>query len=333
VSDFESSQTRRDVIVGIFVVVGLAALGWMIFKFGDLPTAVSRMKSFQVLVQFPTAPGVQKDTPVRFCGYQIGRVTQVIAPRIIADLNTGREYHQTKAVLSIDKSYTDIPSNVQAKLMTRGLGSSYIELKIDPNAAPVALPDPNGASTYVLKQGVLLQGSTGLTSEFFPEESQKKLSNLVEGIGTFIDNANDIIGNPNNKRNVQETLAHMSEATASVTVAMKRATEVMDNAEKTLDEFRTLATTGTTTLQNVDSKAEQLVASLVNTSGEISKATSQLRLAMEKINQGQGTAGRLVTDARLYEKLLESTEQLNVLLKDFKDLVDTVSEKGLRSIY
>ena len=332
-SDFESSQTRRDVIVGIFVVVGLAALGWMIFKFGDLPTAVSRMKSFQVLVQFPTAPGVQKDTPVRFCGYQIGRVTQVIAPRIIADLNTGREYHQTKAVLSIDKSYTDIPSNVQAKLMTRGLGSSYIELKVDPNAAPVALPDPNGASTYVLKQGVLLQGSTGLTSEFFPEESQKKLSNLVEGIGTFIDNANDIIGNPNNKRNVQETLAHMSEATASVTVAMKRATEVMDSAEKTLDEFRTLATTGTTTLQNVDSKAEQLVASLVNTSGEISKATSQLRLAMEKINQGQGTAGRLVTDARLYEKLLESTEQLNVLLKDFKDLVDTVSEKGLRSIY
>jgi phospholipid/cholesterol/gamma-HCH transport system substrate-binding protein len=172
-----------------------------------------------------------------------------------------------------------------------------------------------------------------LTSEFFPEESQKKLSSLVEGIGAFIDNANDIIGDPNNKRNVQETLAHMSEATASVTVAMKRATEVMDSAEKTLDEFRTLATTGTTTLQNVDGKAEQLVASLVNTSGEISKATSQLRLAMEKINQGQGTAGRLVTDARLYEKLLESTEQLNVLLKDFKDLVDTVSEKGLRSIY
>ena len=79
-SDYESSQRRRDVVVGIFVVLGLTALGWMIFKFGDLPTAVSRMKSFQVYVQFPTAPGVQKDTPVRFCGYQIGRVTSVMAP-------------------------------------------------------------------------------------------------------------------------------------------------------------------------------------------------------------------------------------------------------------
>ena len=35
----------------------------------------------------------------------------------------------------------------------------------------------------------------------------------------------------------------------------------------------------------------------------------------------------------LYEKLPESTEQLNILMKDFKDLVDKVSEKGLRSIY
>ena len=332
-SDYESSQTRRDVIVGVFVIVGLAALGWMIFKFGDLPTAVSRMKSFQVLVQFPTAPGVQKDTPVRFCGYQIGRVTQVMAPRKIEHLDTKQVFHQTKVVLSIDKTYTDIPSNVRAMLMTRGLGSSYIELKFDPDVELKPLADPNGASTYVLKQGVLLQGSTGMTSEFFPEESQKKLTSLVDGIGRFIQNANDIIGDPNNKRNVKDTLAHMSDATANVTVAMKKATEVMENAETTLQEFKTLATTGTTTLQEFDGKANRLVTSLVNTSGEIGKAVAQLRLAMEKVNQGQGTAGRLVNDARLYEKLLESTEQLNVLLKDFKDLVDTVSEKGLRSIY
>lgn len=332
-SDYEASQKRRDVVVGIFVVLGLAALGWMIFKFGDLPTAVSRMKSFQVLVQFPTAPGVQKDTPVRFCGYQIGRVTSVMAPRVMQDMNTKRDYHQTKVVLSIDKAFTDIPSNVQAKLMTRGLGSSYIELKVDPEQLPAPPLDPNRPETAFLVDGMALQGSTGLTSEFFPEESQKKLNSLVEGIGAFIGNANDIIGDPNNKANVKATLANMSEATANIAVAMDKATEVMENAEKTLDEFKTLATTGTTTLQNADAKAERLVASVASASGELSRAISQLRLAIEKVNQGQGTAGRLINDARLYEKLLESTEQLNVLMTDFKDLVDKVSEKGLRSIY
>jgi phospholipid/cholesterol/gamma-HCH transport system substrate-binding protein len=333
VSDYESAQRRRDVIVGIFVIVGLAALGWMIFKFGDLPTAVSRIKSFQIYVKFPSAPGVQKDTPVRFCGYQIGRVTTVMAPRILEDSNTGKEYHQTLAVLSIDKSYTDIPSNVEAKLMTRGLGSSYIELKVDPEKLPAPPLDPNRPETAFLSEGLTLQGSTGVTSEFFPEESQKKLDGLVDGIGRFIGNANDIIGDPNNKQNVKATLAHMSTATENISVAMQRATEMMDSAEKTLAEYKSLAATGTETLKSADAKAERLVASLVNTSADVSKAVSQLRLAMEKVNAGEGTAGRLVTDGRLYEKLLESTEQLNLLLKNFKELVDKVSEKGLRSIY
>jgi len=333
VSDYESSQKRRDVVVGLFVALGLAALGWMIFKFGDLPTAVSRMKSFHVLVQFPTAPGVQKDTPVRFCGYQIGRVTSVMAPRVLEDMVTGRQYHQTKVVLSIDKAYGDIPSNVQVKLMTRGLGSSYIELKIDPENFPAPPKDPNRPETSSLVDNMSLQGSTGLTSEFFPEESQRKLNSLVDDIGTFIRNANDIIGDPHNKGNVKATLANMSEATANIAVAMDKATEAMNNAEKTLEEFKTLASTGTATLKNADAKAERLVVSVVNASGEFNQAISQLRLSLEKVNQGQGTAGRLINDARLYEKLLESTEQLNVLLKDFKELVDKVSEKGLRSIY
>lgn len=332
-SDYESAQRRRDVIVGVFVILGLTAFGWMIFKFGELPTAVSRMKSFQVFVKFPSAPGVRKDTPVQFCGYRIGRVTTVMAPRVMEDLNTGQEYHQALVVLSVERSYTNIPSNVEAKLMTRGLGSSYIELKVDPDRLPAPPLDPNRPETAFLNEGMVLQGSTGLTSEFFPEESQKKLNDLVDGIGAFIGNANDIIGDPDNKNNIKATLAHMSTATENISVAMARATEVMDSAETTLAEYKSLAQAGTETLASADAKAERLVGALINTSADISKAVSQLRLAMEKINAGQGTAGRLVTDGRLYEKLLEGTEQLNVLLKDFRVLLDKVSEKGLRSIY
>jgi phospholipid/cholesterol/gamma-HCH transport system substrate-binding protein len=340
VSDYESAQRRRDVIVGIFVIVGLAALGWMIFKFGDLPTAVSRMRSFQVFVRFPRAPGVQKDTPVRFCGYQIGRVTFVMQPRAMQDLHSGQVYHQTKCVLSINKQYTDIPSNVEVKLMTRGLGSSYIELQVDPNDLPAPPRDPNRPETRFLSQGMELQGSTGMTSEFFPEESQRKLTNLVDDIRRFLANANEIIGDPNNRGNIKTTLANLSDASGGMATAMDTATETMKDvrvaladAQKTLEEYRKLAATGTETLKSADAKAERLVASMVNTSSEIGKAISQLRVAMVKVNEGDGTAGRLINDGRLYENLLESTNQLNVLLKDFKELIDKISEKGLRSVY
>ncbi len=331
-SDYESGQRRRDVIVGIFVIIGLAALGWMVFKFGDLPTAISRIRSFVVYVRFPSAPGVQTDTPVRFCGYQIGRVTHVMAPAVLPD-DTGRRYHQTRCVLSINKQYTDIPSNVQAKLMTRGLGSSYIELAVDPNKLPAPPRDPNRPETRFLVNGIELQGSSGVTSEFFPEESQKKLDKLIEGINTFIGNANDIIGDPNNKRNIHATLANITDASHNFSVAMEEATKTMEDTRKAIEEFRRLAATGNDTLKSVDSQAERLVGSLVNTSAEIGQAMSQLRLAMEKVNAGDGTAGKLINDARLYESLVETTFEMNVLLKDLKQLIDKISEKGLRSVY
>ncbi|HQG47856.1 MAG TPA: MlaD family protein, partial [Sedimentisphaerales bacterium] len=268
-SDYEAAQRRRDVIVGIFVIVGLAALGWMIFKFGDLPTAVTRMRSFEIYVQFPTAPGVEKDTPVRFAGYQIGRVTHVMAPEVRTDLNTGKEYHQTLCVLSINNKYVDIPCNVQVKLMTRGLGSSYLELKVDPAKLPAPLQDPNDPYSCFLRSGMLLQGSTGMTSEFFPEESQQMLNDLVMDIRTFIGNANDVIGDPNNKRNIKATLANLTDATGSLTVALREAALTMQDARKTLEDFRSLASTGTDTLKNVDAKAERLVVSMLNTTTEL----------------------------------------------------------------
>jgi len=339
VSDYESAQRRRDVFVGIFVIIGLAALGWMIFKFGDLPTAVSRMRSFQVFVRFPKAQGVQKDTPVRFCGYQIGRVTFVMQPRVLEDRNTGQKYHQTRCILSINKQYTDIPSNVDVKLMTRGLGSSYIELQVDPNRLPAPPLDPNRPETCFLTQGMELQGSTGMTSEFFPEESQQKLTDLVEDIRAFLGNSNAIIGDPNNQGNIKITLANLSHASGSLAEVMDTATETMKSvqvtladAQATLQEFQTLAATGTKKLESADENLEKLVASMVSTSDEVGKAAKQLRGALVKVNEGEGTAGRLLNDGRLYENLLESTNQLNVLLKDLKTLTEKARTEGLGAI-
>ena len=323
-SNYERSQRRRDVIVGAFVIAGLAALAWLVFRFGDLPSAVSRVRSFQVYVRFAAAPGVQRDTAVRFCGFQIGRVTDVRPPSIMEDLVTGRKYHQTECVLSINKQYRDIPSNIDAKLMTRGLGSSYIELVTDTAKPPV--------STFLV-DGMKLQGSMGTTSEFLPKETMDMLNRLVENINTFMDNANDIIGDPNNKQNIKATLANLTEASHNASVAITKATDTLKDAREAIEQYRQLASTGAETIKNIDAKAERLVASLVNTSAEIGQAMSQMRLAMEKINSGDGTAGRLVNDARLYESLVETIFQLNVLLTDIKELIDKINEKGLRSIY
>jgi ABC-type transporter Mla subunit MlaD len=289
VSDYESIQKKRNLIVGAFVVAAVCALFWMVFKFGDLPVVVSEWKSFRIKIQFPMAPGVQQNTPVRFCGYQVGRVTEVRPPVILKDLKTGRYYHQTMVIAHIDRRYNDIPADVDVKLMTRGLGSSYIELRI----ASVDVLEP---PKEVLVDGSALQGSTGMTSEFFPEESQKKLDELVTGLNGLIGNANDILGDRENKQNVKTALANLSETTKQ--------------AMLTLKEF------------------EKFSGAWVRTSEELSRTTGEVQLILEKINKGEGTAGRLLNDGELYENLLENTRQLQVLLEELKTFFAKVNEKG-----
>ena len=288
-SDYETTQRRRNIIVGIFVIVAVCAFFWLIFKFADLPVFVSEWKSFEVRVQFPTAPGVQKGTAVRFCGYPIGKVKDRERPKVLKDLNTGQFYHQTVVVLNIERKYDDIPADVDVKLMTRGLGSSYIELKLK----HFDVMEPTGES---LVAGSLLQGSTGMTSEFFPEESQEKLAKLVDGLSTLINNANDILGDPNNKENFKMILANLSEAT--------------NHAEQTVKEFQEFAAAGTTT------------------SEELTKAVTELRTILDKVNSGQGSLARLVNDGRFYENLLENTQQLQVLLEELTSFMKEVNAKG-----
>ncbi len=293
-------------VVGIFVIVAVIAFFWMIFKFGDLPILVSEIRSYEIKIQFPSAPGVQKDTPVRFCGYQIGTVTDVKPPNVLQDLNTKKWYHQTTVIVSIDNHFKDIPDTVEAKLMTRGLGSSYIDLRI---------PPVDVLKGKVLVEGSLLQGSTGVSSEFFPEETQAKLEELITGITTLVKNSNDVIGDANNKANIKNALANLADASKEANDAIHQIKEAAD--------------AGKTMLQNADARTAQLTTSLVATSDKLGEVMTNLDSVLVKINDGQGTAGKLVNDGRLYEQLLEDSKQLHIVLQDIKGFVAESKEKGI----
>jgi phospholipid/cholesterol/gamma-HCH transport system substrate-binding protein len=343
VSDYETIQRRRNIIVGVFVVAGMCALGWLVSRFGDMPGLFSRMGSYNVFVQFAKAPGVQKDTPVQFCGYQIGRVTAIQPPKVMKEVNGKAWYHQTLVVLSIHNDYNDIPADVNAVLLTRGFGSSYIELQL----AHYDVKQPNRS---FLVQGSELQGSTGVTSEFFPEETQKELRDLVVDMRTFVNNANDILGNPNNKENIKvtldslakvskqagdrlreakQTLERVEQTLADASKAIEQARPAIEEAKPAIADFRKLMNTGSDVLTSADAKAERLVVALVDASGELGKTLSELRAILEKVDSGKGSAGRFVNDGKFYETLLENAEQMELLLKEIKAFVSRAREKGL----
>jgi len=154
-----------------------------------------------------------------------------------------------------------------------------------------------------------------MTSEFFPAESQEKLDELADGLTTLIKNANDIIGDKDNKENFKTVLANMTEATKQATQALK--------------EFQKFSAAGTAALKKADARVERIVTAMVDTSEELSGVVAELRLILEKVNSGEGSAARLINDGRLYENLLENTEQMQMLLLELKLFIAEAREKGL----
>ena len=299
-ADYNTLQKRRNMIVGGFVVIAFCAFIWMVALFGELPVAVSQLRSFKVMVNFPNAPGAQENTPIQYCGYPIGKVISVSPPFLFRD-EQGLTYHQIKVTLAIEKKYIDIPSNVDIKLMKRGLGSSYIEFVVDP-AKPLTPMDPERPETAYLVNGMVLQGSAGMSSEFFPLEVQDKIEALVDSVATLAGNINDIIGDRENQVNIKQTIANI--------------TAMTEQATETFKSIKDFSDAGTEAVQGT---AEQLDGIL-----------AELRVILDKIDNGDGTAGRLINDGRLYENLLDSSEELRMALEQLRNLATEAREKGIK---
>jgi phospholipid/cholesterol/gamma-HCH transport system substrate-binding protein len=295
-SDYDSIQQKRNMIVGAFVIVGLCVFVYMVFLFGELPVLVAKSTSYTVKVLFPNAPGVDVSTPVQYCGYPIGKVTNISSPMPYR-AEDGTLIHKVAVEMSISNDYNNIPSNAKVKLFRRGMGSSYIEIS---NVSMTADEMRSLVPRYFAK-GMTLEGETG-GSELIPEDLQNKLKTMMVKISTLVDNVNDVVGDPNNKANLKNTLANLSKAT-----------------EESI-----------TTLQSVRQFSTTANDKVIVVSDQLGETLIEIQRLVNNINSGQGTIGKLMTDDKLYYNLVESSEELKQAMEKMKKVMDKTSEKGVQ---
>lgn len=297
-SDFDALQNKRNMIVGAFVIIGVLVFAYMVFLFGELPVAVTRFTSYSVKTRFTFAPGVEETTPVRYCGYQIGKVTRVEPPALFEGKDG--KVAEVEVEMAIDHKYTQIPANVKVKLGKRGMGSSYIDLM----PQPITEKELETLNPKYLQQGMLIPAldSSGSELEIIPPELQNKIDTFLVRITTLTDNLNIIVGDVNNQQNVKKTLANLSKAT--------------EESISTLQEIKGFSQTGKEKMAYV--------------SEELGETLIELRRTLNKINSGEGTVGKLVNDETLYNNLVDSSEELKLALEKMKKTFDKTSEKGIK---
>ena len=113
------SSRNVEIMVGLFVALGLAALLMLAMKVSNL-TEFSRGDGYTVTAYFDNIGGLKVRSPVTMAGVRIGRVS---------DIGFDQERYQASVTITIRPQFSRIPTDTSASIYTAGLlGEQYIAL-------------------------------------------------------------------------------------------------------------------------------------------------------------------------------------------------------------
>lgn len=108
-----------DLWVGLFVLLGAAALFFLAMKAGNMST-ISFAQTYPVITKFDNIGGLKPRAPVKSAGVVVGRV---------GDISFDDKTFQAVVTLNLESNYK-FPKDSSAKILTSGLlGEQYIGIE------------------------------------------------------------------------------------------------------------------------------------------------------------------------------------------------------------
>jgi phospholipid/cholesterol/gamma-HCH transport system substrate-binding protein len=112
-------KSRHDVWVGLFVLIGAAAVLFLALKAGNL-LSLNFDETYQVITKFDNIGGLKPRAAVKSAGVVVGRVESI---------GFDDKSYQARVVLQLQKKFA-FPKDSSAKILTSGLlGEQYIGLE------------------------------------------------------------------------------------------------------------------------------------------------------------------------------------------------------------
>lgn len=109
-----------DVLVGLFVVLGAAALMFLALKAGNM-SSLSFGQTYPVVAKFDNIGGLKPQAPVKSAGVVVGRVGAIMFDD---------KSYQALVTLNLESRYK-FSKDTSAKILTAGLlGEQYIGLEV-----------------------------------------------------------------------------------------------------------------------------------------------------------------------------------------------------------
>jgi phospholipid/cholesterol/gamma-HCH transport system substrate-binding protein len=217
-------MNRRDrateLKVGIFVFLGLAAIGALVVQFGRLGEG---FKTYYALtVRFNDASGLLKGSDVLLAGAKIGKVSG--GPRMT------REANGVDVPLKI-YDYIKIPEGTKFTVGSSGLlGDRFVNVTIPPGERKKFIA-PNAYIVGARETGLddLTREGGALVTDL--RGTVQKINGVVDRLGT------DALS-PANMDNLKASLQHLSEATGALAQSSQKLEGVIGQADATMTSMK-----------------------------------------------------------------------------------------------
>jgi phospholipid/cholesterol/gamma-HCH transport system substrate-binding protein len=109
-----------EIMVGMFVAAGLAALFMLAMKVSNLASFTDQ-EGYQLIAHFENIGGLKVRSPVTMAGVRVGRV---------AAIEYDMTNYQARVHLTVDAGFNKLPKDTTASIYTAGLlGEQYLGLE------------------------------------------------------------------------------------------------------------------------------------------------------------------------------------------------------------
>ena len=289
---------KREVKIGIFAVVMLIA-AWAGIRFLKGFDIFSRNSVYYAA--YDQINGVQTASPIMMKGVKIGTVTGISfdpgrSDNVVLQLTVKRQYH--------------IPTDSEAKIFSNGLmGAKAIEITY------------GSAHTYLEKGDTLrssrdrdLMDVAGSELEFF----KQKISQVTGDLSRTLTTLNNLM--ESNTQSITGTLGHLNTITGDMAGIIDAEKHNLKAAVENLTAFSVMLGENAPRVDSIVGSMNRIATDLADSgfAQQLSDAVGEVNDLLARIGSGEGTVGKLLNDAALYDSLTEASDNLASLLANLE---------------
>ena len=298
-------KTSRLFWIGlIFVLCGVAFVAGLLF-IQDISIKKSK---YTFTVMFENVQGLHVGDQVDMLGKKIGKVTKTrfMAQKIAVEL-------------AIDNSFSfSIPIDSKIEVKSEGIiGSKFISITPGFNRKDYILPgtiveglrefDLTEIAPDIVPMTQDLSAFSRQLKAILGKEEGDKIRLTIKNIESFTAQLDSLIS-AKDKNHFQTTMKNMRDVTV----------ELKEGINKEIDKLAHMLNS----FKAVTDKSDELsttISELRKSSESFSSATQKLDMLLTKMENGEGTLGKLMNNDTLHENMNSLLNEVRTLVQDFKE--------------